>query len=167
VNKSEEWKPIPGYSKYEVSNMGRVRRVRTSDKGLPPTALKNHKGKIGYAVVNLYEQGVVRQKYVHRLVAEAFLGPRPDGTHVAHWDGDGMNASVKNLRWATQSENETDKKRHGRDNYTPKGSRTFTKQQVWEMRKAFAGGETLRSIGRRYGYSHGTVLRAIQNGSVL
>jgi hypothetical protein len=50
---------------------------------------------------------------VHVLVAEAFLGPRPDGQEVCHIDGNPSNNQSCNLRYGTHRENEADKREHG------------------------------------------------------
>lgn len=43
---------------------------------------------------------------VHRLVAEAFLGPQPfDGAVVMHLNEVGTDNRVENLKWGTQKEN--------------------------------------------------------------
>lgn len=42
---------------------------------------------------------------VHRLVALAFLGERPEGMVIDHIDRDKMNNHISNLRYCTQSEN--------------------------------------------------------------
>src|SRR5690606_38480338 len=49
----------------------------------------------------------------HVLVAEAFIGPRPEGAECLHGDGDHTNNMVSNLRWGTKSENQLDSVRHG------------------------------------------------------
>lgn len=50
---------------------------------------------------------------VHILVCEAFHGPRRLGLEVAHNDGNRLNASATNLRWATRLANIADKWLHG------------------------------------------------------
>ena len=51
--------------------------------------------------------------YVHQLVLEAFVGPRPARHQAAHGDGNPLNNTLANLRWATPKENEADKRLHG------------------------------------------------------
>lgn len=68
--------------------------------------LRSYPNENGYLKVNLYDAfGHCKKKYVHRLVAEAFL-PNPENKpNVNHIDCDVKNNSVENLEWCTQSEN--------------------------------------------------------------
>jgi len=49
----------------------------------------------------------------HRLVALAFLGPRPEGAVVRHLDGDPLRPHAENLAYGTKSENLVDQVAHG------------------------------------------------------
>jgi hypothetical protein len=96
----EVWKDVVGYEgRYEVSSLGRLRGPRTTTKGIP--------GSRGYYQVFLREKGARagKTKNIHVLVAEAFLGPRPDGMHVCHADGDKSNNTLENLRYDTPKNN--------------------------------------------------------------
>ena len=117
----EQWKPVNGYEGiYEVSSHGRVRsldRTVTYSGG----RVRRYKGKVrrtplnqnGYPRVNLSRQGKDQTRYVHSLVAETFIGSRPEGMEVCHNDGDSTNNHLDNLRYDTSSDNELDKVRHG------------------------------------------------------
>ena len=118
----EQWKPVNGYEGlYEVSSHGRVRSVdRTVTRS--DGQVHRRKGKLlrtplspggGYPFVNLSTQGKHRIRYVHSLVAGAFIGTRPEGMEVCHNDGIKTNNHVDNLRYGTSSDNELDKLRHG------------------------------------------------------
>lgn len=94
----EKWLPVVGYEgRYEVSNFGRVRRVKI----IVPS-----KKKHGYMQVSLVDgKGTRKSLRLHRLVAEAFL-PNPDGKpQVNHKDEDPENNRADNLEWATAAEN--------------------------------------------------------------
>lgn len=119
---NEVWKPIRGFEGvYEVSNTGKVRsldRVITSKTGWNAfkkgVDLKPLDNGHGYKTVTLWKNGRMTQRYIHRLVAQEFIGPSPSELHqVAHWDGVRGNNRVENLRWSTSMENAQDKKRHG------------------------------------------------------
>lgn len=112
----EEWRPVVGFEGvYEVSNLGYVKRVKKG-RGTKTGILKagvsrcaTSYGNIKYNVVVLCVDGATHTKSVHRLVAEAFI-PNPENKPtVNHIDGNGLNNSVENLEWATQSEQETHK----------------------------------------------------------
>ncbi len=90
---------------------------------------------------------------VHRLVLEAFVGPCPSGMQCCHYDGDGSNNHLSNLRWGTPKSNQADRIRHGTD---CRGSRhpnaKLTEADVRAIRTEYAaGGVTQRSIGEKYG----------------
>lgn len=110
-----EWRAIPGWLAYDVSNDGQVRRVvqsRGARGGRILKPLLNR--KTGYFSVCLSRQSFQKRIDVHRLVAITFLGDPPSVRHlIAHADGNRTNNCVVNLRWATQSENLSDCVRHG------------------------------------------------------
>lgn len=123
ISTPEEWRPVPGFEGYEVSDLGRVRsvdRIVTTRTGirryqgqmLAPTASRE-----GYLKVNL---GRVKTAWVHRLVLAAFVGPCPEGQECCHNDGDPTHNKLSNLRWASHAENMLDRVRHGTHNHTAK-----------------------------------------------
>src|SRR5699024_3977580 len=96
----EIWKDIEGYEGiYQVSNLGRVKRVTTG------RILKSGKNRGGYLYINLCKQGVVSNKIIHRLVEQAFI-PNPENkSDINHIDEDKTNNTVTNLEWTTRKEN--------------------------------------------------------------
>lgn len=119
----ELWKPVVGYEGlYEVSNMGRVRRLDTIIGGphgrrvWRGRVLRPHFARDGRACVSLGRGGKQTTRRVHVLVAAAFLGPRPEGADVCHYDGDASNNIVGNLRYDTRANNTRDALRHGTHN---------------------------------------------------
>ena len=118
----ERWKPVNGHEGiYEVSSHGRIRSLDRTVK-YSNGQVHHLKGKVlrtpimqktGYPFVKLSNHGKNQVRTVHSLVAETFIGPRPEGTEVCHNDGDRTNSHLDNLRYGTRSENELDKLRHG------------------------------------------------------
>lgn len=106
------WKPVTDWEGlYEVSDDGRVRSLpRRNTKGRELRFGTTHNG---YLTVTFSANGRREARTVHRVVADAFLGPLPEGLHRAHCDGDKTNNAVSNIRYVTPSENERDKRRHG------------------------------------------------------
>lgn len=95
----EIWKIIENYGNYMVSNLGRVKSLKTS------TILKERSTKEGYVRVVLWEKGKGKSCLIHRLVAQAFI-PNPDSLpEVNHKDENKLNNSVENLEWCTHQYN--------------------------------------------------------------
>lgn len=59
----------------------------------------------GYYVVKLCNKGVMKDMYVHILVAMCFVKGKKDGYVVNHKDGNKINNSAENLEWVSQLEN--------------------------------------------------------------
>ena len=94
---------IPGFPGYQISSCGRVRTDMSRRNGGFRRYTTDRKG---YCRVLLCAHGSVRKtRYVHRLVAEAFI-PNPEKLpEVGHRDGDLENNGVLNLRWITHKDN--------------------------------------------------------------
>jgi hypothetical protein len=109
----EIWKDIIGYEGYyQVSNLGRVKRLKGSPMTLEDRVLVNKTKKTGYKFVCLSVCGGFKYKHVHRLVAQAFI-PNPNNKlFVNHIDCDKSNNHVENLEWVTAKENS----KHAREN---------------------------------------------------
>lgn len=102
-NNVENWRDLVGFEgNYEVSDLGRVRSIKTS-QGTKRERLKKFSERSGYLYVNLWKENKPYNEAVHRAVAKAFL-PNPKAT-VNHIDGDKHNNRLSNLEWATHSEN--------------------------------------------------------------
>jgi hypothetical protein len=110
----EVWKVSPSFSDYEVSSLGRVRRLSWSKFSKPGRIINSHRMKNGYYNIVLYKASVRSNVSLHRLVCEAFHGDAPTQDHeAAHGDGVKSNNTSLNLRWATKLENEKDKIKTG------------------------------------------------------
>jgi hypothetical protein len=95
----EEWRVIAGYDNYSVSNLGRVRND-TTQRILRPSV-----GSSRYYQVVLCNQGAKSTKYVHKLVATAFLGDS-EGRECNHRDINRLNNNLSNLEYCSRSENQ-------------------------------------------------------------
>jgi hypothetical protein len=133
----EEWRRIPEFSRYEISNLG---RVKSHARGGSPRIMKsqrlNSRGDIGYRLIGLQgDDGKHHKKLVHRLVLETFIGPCPNGMECCHGDDDASNNVLSNLSWGTHKANMKAKDDNGR---TPKGENspgaTLTEAQVREIK---------------------------------
>lgn len=95
----EDWRVIPDFPNYAVSDTGLVKNLKTG------RILRPGVHRQGYLLVWLSDHGLRYGKSIHRLVTEAFI-PNPDGkSQVNHKDGNKTNNHVDNLEWSTGSEN--------------------------------------------------------------
>lgn len=120
MQSTEQWLPVPEYEgMYEVSDRGTVRsltRVDAAGRHWKGRILKQkvRRGAVPYRMVNLWRDGRGHMAYVHRLVAEAFIGQAPFGdAQICHNDGNPSHNNVGNLRWGTASDNAWDRVHQG------------------------------------------------------
>ena len=113
----EEWRPIPGYDGYEVSDQGNVRsyyKLAGSPRGYiltdkPQRILRGALKAKGYRFVILRADGKSHNKMIHQLMLLAFVGPCPDGMEACHNDSNPKNNRLDNLRYDTHEGNLRDR----------------------------------------------------------
>ena len=109
----EQWKQVPGFGRYLVSNTGRViSTARGKAKELKP-----QQDAIGYLHYRLYPEdqrfgfygpgrGTRPKLYkAHRLVLETFSPIEDTTLEVNHKSGDKHDNRITNLEWMTKSDN--------------------------------------------------------------
>lgn len=94
------WKQLDGYSRYEISNTGLVKNIKT-DKLISGSISQN------YICVTLYpDKGKQKSLRLHRLVAQLFCPNKNNYNLVVnHKDGNTMNNIASNLEWTTTRQN--------------------------------------------------------------
>lgn len=108
MSAEEIWLLSPTLPAYEVSSLGRVRKV-------PHKVLMPNGGYRLYGGTPHFGQdsGEGRMTFVykgktykvHQLVCEAFNGPRPPSSVCMHLNEDYKDNTPSNLAWGTQKEN--------------------------------------------------------------
>ena len=144
---AEVWKPVVGFEgTHEVSDRGRVRGRRK--------VLRQHFNH-GYPQVTLRSGDTLTSMLVHRLVAEAFIGPRPAGDEICHGDGDKANNTAENLRYDTRAANGQDKRKHGHGwRGEAVNTSVMTTEKVLSARARYArGGITVTALAAEFGMS--------------
>lgn len=154
----EEWRPVTGYEGwYEVSNLGRVRRVRPATSTSVGHVLRGKVLPKGYQQITLSRAGGQRQFLVHQLVAAAFIGPCPVGHEVNHKDFNRLNQRADNLEYKTHLANVRHTIAAGRArNGTPL---QLSDADVLAIR---ASAETKADLARRYGVNWHTIDRIVK-----
>ena len=96
---NETWKQITGYPDYFISNTGKIRNVKSGKE------LQQILNKQGYLVINLHNNKKMKQFYVHRLVAQAFISNPDNLDTVDHRNGLKTDNRTENLQWLSNSDN--------------------------------------------------------------
>ena len=141
-----------------VSDTGQVFRLASSRQvagrwqTYPEKELGQRRVGAGYIAVNVKERGHKRTLYVHRLVAEAFLGAPSDGNEVNHIDGNKGNNAVENLEWTTHSANLQHAFRTGLNK-----QRSLEPSEVRLIRRRLAEGANAELLATLHGVSRSAI----------
>lgn len=151
----EIWKDVVGYEgHYRVSQSGRIVSIKNGGwKVLTPDVIRS-----GYERIHLHKEATGRKILVHRIVAEAFIGPCPHGKQCNHIDGNKRNNNLANLEWVTSSENQLHAIRIGKKPPTPKIK--WYDVPVIVASKVFLNDS---EIGEVFGVNRKTVGRVLKN----
>ena len=166
----EVWKDIDGYEGlYQVSNLGRVRSLncyvpRRNRWGGITQMYKNgvilastRENESRYLTVSLYKNGKRHLKYVHRLVAIAFVENPNEYQEVNHIDEDKLNNEACNLEWCdrTYNANYGKLKNHFRGSKNP--SCKLTESDVKEIRELISKGISDLEISEKFNVCRDTI----------
>jgi hypothetical protein len=122
----EIYRTIVGFEKYEVSNIGNVRNTITG------RILKSGHASSGYYMVTLYSDKKITTNAVHRLVATTFLDNPDNKRCIDHIDNNKLNNNFTNLRYATHSENNQNRKIYKNNKSGSKGVIFMIKSNKWK-----------------------------------
>ena len=170
---NEEWRPVIGFEGlYEVSNTGKIRSLDRAitysrgqgffEKRVRGVLLKPGLTSVGYPSV------VLGRKHgtalVHRVVAEAFIGPRPEGHEVRHKDGTRDNNCAENLEYGTRRDNVSDARRHGTLYRGHDNRRKVPHSEYDNIRALYASGVLQKDICKAYGVTQIVIYRVLRCG---
>lgn len=106
---NEIWKTIPSNERYEVSNLGSVRRAIAGRRTFKGRLLKcQSRGRCKpYRIVSLGVGSArgYKSQSVAELVLEAFVSPRPLEHEPDHINRNTLDDRLENLRWLPWREN--------------------------------------------------------------
>lgn len=101
TNRETKFRKVPSLDYlFEISEDGRILRNIKSKK-----QQRQYLDKDGYYYVTIIKKHTRKQPKIHQLVAECFLGPRPDNCEIDHIDRNKINNHYGNLRYVSHKEN--------------------------------------------------------------
>lgn len=158
----EIWKPIlldDIQERYAVSDLGRVIDLKQNKY------LQINDNGAGYKNVGLMgPKSKVRVRYVHRIVAHAFIDNSDNLPQVGHKDHDKENNSVENLYWTTQKQNTADGMAAGRINAKKRGkTKKLLKSHICEIALLHTQGFGVNAIAQKLDFSR-TTISSVFNG---
>lgn len=162
----ETWKQVDKLT-YEVSDLGRIRSTKTNRMLSPfdrssygPHPLR------GYLTVHLCNgSGKYKNRTVHSIVMETFIGPRPDGFVINHKNGIRGDNRLSNLEYCTQSYNRKQDFKLGRQSLRgEKNTQCILKEkQVLKILEMHKKGSSYLYLANKYKVSI-SAIRNIFNG---
>ncbi len=103
------FKKIKNFNNYWIDFSGNI-YSESSNKILKPRSNGN-----GYFSFQLFKDGTLYTKLLHRLIAETFIPNLKNHPMVDHIDQNKLNNSINNLRWVTNQLNQHNTKRNNID----------------------------------------------------
>ena len=147
-DRTEHWVSLARFPQFEVSNYGRVRKI--VDRKIKKLTSR-HNGRL----VTRLSDHRPRTLAVDKLVAGAFLGPRPPAHVVAHKDGNLSNNAADNLEYRPRRVIlEANEVRH---RATLNGRPKLLGSQAREIRERALAGEPGIKLAREFGVTPATV----------
>ena len=102
---NEIWKKIPGFSRYEASNFGRLRSLNYKNSGIIKVLTPGLSTDGYLKTVLLNDKSKYITVAVHRVIALVFKGKKPKNKEVNHKDGIKINNFENNLEYLTRQQN--------------------------------------------------------------
>ena len=99
MSEVETFVKIEGFENYEVSNLGKVRNIKSG------RILKPVLGRGGYLKHGLSGHNKRKFLLLHRIIAIAFIDNPEENPCVNHIDENKTNNDLSNLEWCTVREN--------------------------------------------------------------
>ncbi|ALM64610.1 HNH endonuclease [Lactococcus phage 936 group phage PhiE1127] len=95
----ETFVKIEGFNNYEVSNLGKIRNIKSG------RTLKPYLDNNGYLMHCLSENNKRKNLLLHRVLAIAFIDNPEEKPCVNHIDENKLNNDLSNLEWCSVREN--------------------------------------------------------------
>lgn len=146
------WKLIPGFSLYEASKQGKIRRAEAGRGTQKGHVLAPQDDTHGYWQVRIPgDDGEYHTVKVYVLVALAFFGPNAVGCQVNHLNGNTRDNRLANIEYVTPRENAEHALRElGRHVACGEARSELTDDDIRTIRRRVAAGESRAAVARDY-----------------
>ncbi len=155
---NEEWKPVSEFpADYRVSSLGRIKRISASNRA-DKEFLEGTLAKHGYRVITFTVGNICYQRYLHRIIAAAFI-PNPESKrYINHKDGNKENNALDNIEWVTARENLIHRSRVlGLEIGINHHSAKLDNEKVCAIRELFLAGLSNTQIAAQFLVSRATI----------
>jgi len=155
----EVWKEVPGYSRYQVSNLGNMKSFCYGrETPLTPGVTRKRRH------VDIWsDERKNKEMFVYNVVLMTFVGPCPKGMQACHYDGNSMNDRLDNLRWDTPKNNKKDNFRLGIEGFGEKAGRSkLTNSQAKSIQNEYHNGTKVKNLMGKYGLCKTAIWRIIK-----
>jgi hypothetical protein len=154
---NEIWKSIKDYENlYQVSNLGRIRSMHSkwNNSGDKILCGRLHEG---YYKIVLTKDGKASQKFIHRLIAEAFIPNPHNKPCINHINGIKTDNSIENLEWVTIQENCQHAHNTGLQPSRKGGNNPWSKLNSGQVLEIFHSTRSNREIAEQYNITRDAV----------
>ena len=161
-----EWRSIPILDgAYEASDSGLIRRLSPSGGARPGRLLSLRLGAWGYFTCAPSVGNKSQTQLVHRLVADAFLGPCPHKNEVNHKNLDKTDNRVHNLEYVTRSGNLLHRSEAGVTRGENNHNAKLTEVEVRDILRRHVEGEGYKRLALAFSVHWSTIRDIIKHHS--
>lgn len=168
IELDNDWRDIKGFPHYQINRAGQIKRldaIITDSNGIDffrkGKIISNRKHKNGYIQTTLTENGIQYTKFIHVLLAEAFI-PNPNNLYlVNHKDENPSNNSLDNLEWCDYSYNANYSIEKIRKAHEKEQKAVIRIDRITKEEKEYKG---LREAARDNKVHHSSIRRVILSG---
>ncbi len=153
-----EYRAVEGYKYYAVGSDGTFWSYISQGGRLldSPRRICGYPNEKGYMRVKLCCHGKrEKSEFIHKLILNAFVGPRPDNWECRHLNNDKADNRLENICWGTRLENANDKRVHGTMHLCAhvgedSGQAKVTDEKVREIRRLSSAGMKNTHIAKMF-----------------
>lgn len=120
--------------------------------------------KNGYPYITAWKNSIGKTTAVHVLVAEAFIGPRPEKFDVNHKDKNRANNRVENLEYCSRAENIRHAyTTHSGGGRVRKSDAKLTEEDVHNIRRLRRAGHAVSKVAKMAGVPESAARQIVYN----